>query len=101
MKAIFRGLEDEETQYEEAEYIEKIHELIGHVKKYQKATKPFFDVLRVTPHGSADAKKALADLETLNKGMMVNFESINFNRKTINRIVIKFKNLVSRMPSSA
>ena len=97
VKAIFRGLEDEETQYEEAEYIEKIHELIGHVKKYQKATKPFFDVLRVTPNGSADAKKALADLETLNKGMMVNFESINFNRKTINRIVIKFKNLVSRM----
>jgi RNA polymerase primary sigma factor len=27
---------------------------------------------------------------------MENFESINFNRKTINRIVIKFKNLVSR-----
>jgi RNA polymerase primary sigma factor len=28
---------------------------------------------------------------------MANFESINFNRKTINRIVIKFKNLVARM----
>jgi RNA polymerase primary sigma factor len=36
VKAIFRGLEDEETQYDEQEYIEKIHELIGHVKKYQK-----------------------------------------------------------------
>ena len=29
VKAIFRGLEDEETQYEEQEYIDKIHELIG------------------------------------------------------------------------
>ena len=28
---------------------------------------------------------------------MESFESINFNRKTINRIVIKFKNLVARM----
>ena len=34
VKAIFRGLEDEETQYDEQEYVEKIHELIGHVKKY-------------------------------------------------------------------
>jgi len=30
---------------------------------------------------------------------MANFESINFNRKTINRVVIKFKNLVNRMGS--
>ena len=34
VKAIFRGLEDEETQYEEQEYIDKIHELIGEVTKY-------------------------------------------------------------------
>jgi RNA polymerase primary sigma factor len=27
---------------------------------------------------------------------MENFESINFNRKTINRVVIKFRNLVNR-----
>ncbi len=97
VKAIFRGLEDEETQYEEKEYIEKIHELIGHVKKYQKRSKRAFDTLRVAPRNSTEAKEAQEELEGLNKELMVSFESINFNRKTINRIVIKFKNLVSRM----
>ena len=29
--------------------------------------------------------------------LMENFENVNFNRKTINRVVIKFKNLVQRM----
>src|SRR5688500_3209005 len=38
VRSIFRGLEDEETQYDEQEYIDKIHELIGEVKKYQKKT---------------------------------------------------------------
>ena len=36
-------------------------------------------------------------LMELNNAVMANFESINFNRKTVNRIVIKFKNLVNRM----
>src|SRR5690606_35261 len=43
VKAIFRGLEDEETQYDEKEYIEKIHELIGHVKRYEKKAKKYFE----------------------------------------------------------
>jgi RNA polymerase primary sigma factor len=97
VKAIFRGLEDEETQYEEKEYIEKIHELIGHVKIYQKKTAKHFETLRLSEQSSSQAKQAMAELEVLNKELMVCFESINFNRKTINRIVIKFKNLVSRM----
>jgi RNA polymerase primary sigma factor len=97
VKAIFRGLEDEETQYEEKEYIEKIHELIGHVKKYQKNTATNFETLRTSESGSPAAKAAFSELEIHNKELMVSFESINFNRKTINRVVIKFKNLVSRM----
>jgi RNA polymerase primary sigma factor len=42
----------------------------------------------------SEAEKGLMEL---NNEVMANFESINFNRKTINRIVIKFKNLVHRM----
>ncbi len=97
VKAIFRGLEDEETQYNEQEYIDKIHELIGEVKKYQaKVAKPFA-ILRdekVNLKVKAEAEK---ELDVYNKELMANFESINFNRKTINRIVVKFKNLVGRM----
>jgi len=97
VKAIFRGLEDEDTQYDEQEYIEKIHELIGHVRRYQKKASKMFTVLRDTEHNSKSYQVAQEDLLKINKDLMANFESINFNRKTINRIVIKFKNLVGRM----
>ncbi|MCB9026974.1 MAG: RNA polymerase sigma factor RpoD [Bdellovibrionaceae bacterium] len=97
VKAIFRGLEDEETQYDEKEYIEKIHELIGHVRNYQKNAQEHFDTLRTKPTGSKEVTEAGSTLGKLNEELMVTFETVNFNRKTINRIVIKFKNLVSRM----
>jgi RNA polymerase primary sigma factor len=96
VKAIFRGLEDEETQYDEQEYIQKIHELIGHVQKYKKKTAKPFETLKSVAHNSPGYKDASKELEKINVELMQNFESINFNRKTINRIVIKFKNLVSR-----
>ena len=32
VKSIFRGLEDEDTTYDEKEYTNKIYTLIGHVK---------------------------------------------------------------------
>jgi RNA polymerase primary sigma factor len=97
VKAIFRGLEDEETQYEEAEYIQKIHELIGHVRKYEKKAQKYFKLLRDEPWGSKAAQEAQEALEKYNRELMVTFENINFNRKTINRIVVKYKNLVNRM----
>ncbi len=97
IKAIFRGLEDEETQYDEQEYIEKIHQLIGEVKKYQAKAQPFFDVLRNENAPAKAKQEAEKGLAVVNIEVMANFESINFNRKTINRIVIKFKNLVTRM----
>ncbi|MGZ6479979.1 MAG: sigma-70 factor domain-containing protein, partial [Bdellovibrionales bacterium] len=96
IKAIFRGLEDEETQYDEQEYIQKIHELIGHVKRYQKKSAKSFTTLKESPHNSPASLAAGKDLEKINAELMENFESINFNRKTVNRVVIKFKNLVSR-----
>lgn len=97
VKAIFRGLEDEDTQYDEQEYIEKIHELIGHVKKYQKKAQKYFETLRDAETNSKEYDAAEEELRKINNDLMANFESINFNRKTINRIVIKFKNLVGRM----
>lgn len=97
MKSIFRGLEDEETQYDEEEYRQKIDELIGHIKEYQNNAKKHFDVLKENLPGTPKFVEANDKLTELNQKLMVHFESINFNRKTINRIVIKFKNLVSRM----
>jgi RNA polymerase primary sigma factor len=96
VKAIFRGLEDEETQYDEQEYIEKIHELIGHVQNYRKKAQKYFEAMKKAPHASPEEKAAAEKIRELNSELMHTFETINFNRKTINRIVIKFKNLVGR-----
>ncbi len=97
VKAIFRGLEDEDTQYDEKEYIEKIHQLIGIVTKYQLDTEKSFTALRDEAITVPNKAKVMEELKVLNEALMSNFESINFNRKTINRVVIKFKNLVNRM----
>lgn len=97
VKSIFRGLEDEETQYDEQEYIEKIHELIGEVKVYQKKVEKPFNTLRNENVTKEAAQEARTEISKHNEKLMGKFESINFNRKTINRIVIKFKNLVNRM----
>ncbi|MGZ3726372.1 MAG: RNA polymerase sigma factor RpoD [Pseudobdellovibrio sp.] len=97
VKSIFRGLEDEDTQYDEKEYIEKIYQLMGIVTKYQEATAKHFTQLRDEQLNAATRTKVMDDLKVLNQELMANFESINFNRKTINRVVIKFKNLVNRM----
>ncbi|MBY0554436.1 RNA polymerase sigma factor RpoD [bacterium] len=97
VKSIFRGLEDEDTQYDEKEYIEKIHQLMNIVTKYQAATEKHFTQLRDEGLNAAARTKVMDDLKVLNQELMANFESINFNRKTINRVVIKFKNLVNRM----
>jgi RNA polymerase primary sigma factor len=97
IKSIFRGLEDEETQYDEKEYIDKIHELIGKVTEYQNAVAKGFGTLRDEQITASQKDVAMKEVSVLNAQLMANFESINFNRKTINRIVIKFKNLVNRM----
>ncbi|QDK36285.1 RNA polymerase sigma factor RpoD [Bdellovibrio sp. NC01] len=97
VKSIFRGLEDEDTQYDEKEYIDKIHELIGKVTEYQKAAAKHFEVLRKEETNTPARQAAMKELVVMNDKLMANFESVNFNRKTINRVVIKFKNLVNRI----
>lgn len=99
VKSIFRGLEDEDHQYDEKEYIEKIHQLIGVVIQYQKDTEKPFVQLREEAIKNDVKLKLTEDVRVFNETLMANFESINFNRKTINRVVIKFKNLVNRMAS--
>lgn len=97
VKSIFRGLEDEETQYDEKEYIEKIHTLIGEVKKYEKKMKPVFEALKREDISESEYTKLNEELNAQVDKLMTNFEEISFNRKIINRIVIKFKNISGRM----
>jgi len=94
IKSIFRGLEDEDHRYNEKEYLDKIFEVINHIKKYQKKAKKYFLKMR---DKSKDADKAEKDLIKLNTVLMKEFKNINFNRKVINHIVTKFHNLLDRV----
>lgn len=94
VKSIFRGLEDEEHRYNEKEYIDKIFELIGNVKQYQKKAEKHFLKIKAQ---SKDVKKVEQALTKLNSELMKEFKNVNFNRKIINRIVTKFHNLLGRV----
>ena len=96
-RTIFRGIEDEETQYEAKDYIEKINELITHIQKYKKNSQKHFKTLQEEETSSKNFKEIQSELRKSNDELMAHFQKINFNRKTINRIAIKFKNLVFRM----
>ena len=68
--------------------------LIGHVKKYQKSAEKYFLKIKNETKDVQKAEKALAEL---NNELMKKFKNINFNRRIINRIVIKFHNLLERI----
>jgi len=95
IKSIFRGLEDENHQYNEQEYVEKINELIDHVRNYQTQAKKYF--IQIRENGLNESPEVILELSKLVDILMGKFESVNFNRKIINRISIKFRNLLTRM----
>ena len=95
VKAIFRGLEDENHQYNEEEYVKKIYELIDHVRVYQKQAKPYFTAIQT--NGIQNNEEATENLSKLVEVLMEKFKSVNFNRKIINHISNKFRNLLIRM----
>ncbi|MCC6278136.1 MAG: RNA polymerase sigma factor RpoD [Oligoflexia bacterium] len=97
VKSIFRGLEDEDTTYDEKEYIQRIHTLIGHVKTYKKKSQKYFDQLNRSNLSIQTKNKIFEELDKYKQEVFRNFQDVSFNRKTIDRIVIKFKNLVARM----
>ena len=94
---IFRGIEDEETTYSESEYLDKIKELLEYVAKYRKKASLHFQAIKDHHKPTPQNEDHLKELKEMNDALMEHFQKINFNRKTINRIVVKFKNLVSRM----
>lgn len=97
VKSIFRGLEDEDTTYDEKEYTQRIFDLIGHVNTYKKNSQKTFTQLNKVGLTAAQKEKLHQDLNKNKEEVFRNFQDVSFNRKTIDRIVIKFRNLVGRL----
>src|SRR5262249_50625437 len=79
------------------EYTQKIYTLIGHVKNFKKKSQKHFDQLNRANLSPATKEKIYIELDKNKEEVFKNFEDVSFNRKTIDRIVIKFKNLVNRL----
>ena len=96
IRSIFRGLDDEDEVQDETQYLEKIYFLIDKIRIYQNKVEKQFKILRNQKSNATTIEKAKKEVEKQNVNLMKVFDSINFNREVINRIIIKFKNLVHR-----
>lgn len=98
VKNMIRGLdeEDEEKTNEEG-FIESINQTAQYVKKYYEKTREFFKLINDNPPQSEKYNKAIQSVETLNNELMQKLKKVNFNRKIINRIIVKFRNTLNRM----
>lgn len=97
VKSIFRGLEDEDTTYDEKEYTERIHTLIGHVKSFKKKSQKHFETLNKAGQPKDKRDKVFQEIDKLKAEVFKNFDDASFNRKMIDRIATKFKNLMNRL----
>lgn len=91
VKAIFRGLEDEETQYEEQEYIDKIHELIGEVKAYEKRVSSHFAKLSRTDLSKDQRKSVLALVDKDLEQLMTTLRKLTLTAKQSTALLLNSK----------
>ena len=97
VKTIIRGLDDEDHQYNEKEFVKKIKEVVHFVNEYYKKTKKQFEIVNKVDWNSEERKQAQQKIVQINSETMKSLEKVNFNRRVINRIVIKFRNTLNRI----
>ena len=97
IKTIIRGLDDDEHKYNEADFKQKIDEVTEYAEKYYRKCRPFFEAINKTEEKSRAREEASSKIKKLNRELAEKIETINFNRKVINRISIKFSNTLNRI----
>lgn len=97
VKNMIRGLDDrQEEKADEESFKESIEQTALSARKYQDEGREFFKILNTSHKDSDRHRSALVALEDLNKALMKKLEGVNFNRKAINRIVVKMRNSLNR-----
>ena len=97
VKAIIRGLDEDDHKYDETEVKNKIKEVVKHVTEYYEQVKEAFITMNKASKGSEEHQKAKQVMEKHNSRLMVKLETVNFNRNVINRIITKFRNTLNRI----
>ncbi|MCY4512082.1 MAG: RNA polymerase sigma factor RpoD [Bdellovibrionales bacterium] len=97
IKAIIRGLDDEDHKYNESEFMIKIKEITEYVERFYRKCKTSFEIINKAEETTDEYQQALKKVAELNKELAKKIENINFNRKIINRISSKFTNTLNRI----
>ena len=97
VKAIIRGLDDDDHKYDEAEFKTKIKEVVKYVTNYYQKVKDAFPIMNEAQWDSEKHKETKKLIEQHNRQLMVKLEAVNFNRNVINRVVTKFRNTLNRI----
>ena len=98
VKNMIRGLDEQDEEKDnEKGFIESINQTAQYVKKYYEKTRGFFKIINQNPPDSEKYKQAITSVESLNDELMQKLRKVNFNRKIINRIIIKFRNTFNRI----
>ena len=99
VKTIIRGLEEAEDDPKsgEQEFVKMIGDVVKHVQTYSKKSNPYFKLMKEHLKGSKEHHEALQSIEIFNNELMNHLEKVNFNRKAINRISLKFQNTLNRI----
>ena len=99
VKNMVRGLDEEDVEKttNEEGFIESIHQTARNVKQYYEKNKDLFKQINQAAWGSESCKQAINSIESQNEELMKKLSKVNFNRKIINRIIIKFRNTLNRI----
>ena len=99
VKNMIRGLEEEDSEERANEkgFVESINQTAKFVQKYYERAREFFKIINESYEDSEKRDKAIQSVEKLNEELMKKLSKVNFNRKIINRIVVKFRNTLNRI----
>ena len=99
VKNMVRGLDEEDVEKttNEEGFIESIHQTAQYVKQYYEKNKGLFKQINQATWGSESCEQDVHFVERLNEELMKKLSKVNFNRKIINRIIIKFRNTLNRI----
>ena len=97
VKDMIRGLDErQEEKADEESFEESIQQTVLAAQKYYDDSRKLFKTLNAGHLDSESRQSILQTLELLNKSLMRKLKGVNFNRKAINRIVLKMRNSLNR-----
>jgi len=97
VRDVIKGVDEEDALVNEEVYLKRIGKLSNKVKRFIDKIKPFKQKLKNKRLRAETKGSVEKQLQKLNFEMTESFKEVNFNRKTLNKIVSKLSQYVLRI----